>query len=323
MITKLRKRILPAVVLATLLAAVASLVAAETIDPVSNQAQYAWGENVGWINAEPSGNAGPGVTVSGQQLTGYMWGENIGWINMNCSNTPLCTVANKNWGVHNNGTGGLFGYAWGENIGWISFSCRNAAPSPFVPFVDPAPASCATNGNYGVTIDPVTGLFAGKAWAENVGWIVFDYTTSSANRVKTADDGDSVTFPADLCPFDNLVAQTNTDAPNTAANRPGTDALADPCDPDKDGDGYTTAQEAAVAPAKSDLSYCATMRADVDGDLGVSILDLTKVAQFFSQTTATAPERYKQDADNSISILDLTRMANVFTKHVYDAGSCT
>ncbi len=322
MITRLRKRILPAVVLATLLAAVASLVAAETIDPVSNQAQYAWGENVGWINAEPSANGGPGVTVSGQQLTGYMWGENIGWINMNCSNNATCATTG-NYGVKNNGTGGLFGYAWGENIGWISFSCRNAAPSPFVPFVDPAPASCATNGNYGVTIDPLTGLFAGKAWAENVGWIVFDYTTSSANRVKTDIDTDAIAFPTDLCPFDTLVAQTNTDAPNTAANRPGTDALGDPCDSDKDGDGYTTAQEAAVAPAKSDLSYCITMRADVDGDLGVSILDLAKVAQYFAQSVPPAPERYKQDADASISILDLTRMANVFTKHVYDAGSCT
>ena len=86
MFTRLRKRIFPAVVLATLLAAIASLVAAETIDPLSSDAQYAWGENVGWINAEPSANGGPGVTVSGQQLTGYMWGENIGWINMNCSN---------------------------------------------------------------------------------------------------------------------------------------------------------------------------------------------------------------------------------------------
>ena len=78
MFTRLRKRILPAVVLATLLAAVASLVAAETIDPTSSDAQYAWGENVGWINAEPAG--GQGVTVSGLNLTGYMWGENIGWI---------------------------------------------------------------------------------------------------------------------------------------------------------------------------------------------------------------------------------------------------
>ena len=83
-----------ALVLATLLGAVVSLVAAETIDPVNTQAQYAWGENIGWINAEPSGNGGPGVTVSGLKLTGYMWSENAGWINLNCSNNGLCTPAN-------------------------------------------------------------------------------------------------------------------------------------------------------------------------------------------------------------------------------------
>lgn len=40
---------------------------------------YAWGENVGWINFNPSGG---GVTVADSQLTGYAWGENVGWINM-------------------------------------------------------------------------------------------------------------------------------------------------------------------------------------------------------------------------------------------------
>ena len=193
-----------------------------------------------------------------------------------------------------------------------------------MPFVDPAPASCATNGNYGVTIDPLTGLFSGKAWAENVGWIVFDYTTSSANRVKTDDDGDGIASPTDHCPFDNLVAQTNTDAPNTAANRPGTDALGDPCDSDKDGDGYTDgAGSRGRAGQERSLVLHHDARRRRRRRLGVSILDLTKVAQVLRQSVPPAPERYKQDSDASISILDLTLMANVFTKHVYDAGSCT
>ncbi len=37
---------------------------------------------------------------------------------------------------------------------------------------------------YGVSIDLNTGIFTGKAWAENVGWIVFDYSTSNTHGVK-------------------------------------------------------------------------------------------------------------------------------------------
>jgi hypothetical protein len=302
-----------AVVLATVLGAIVSLVAAETIDPLNTGAQYAWGENIGWLNAEPNVAGNPGVTVSGIKLTGYMWGENVGWINLNCSNNNTCATTG-NYGVKNNGIGGLSGYAWGENIGWISFSCRNAALAPFVPFLDPSPASCASNGNYGVTIDPVTGLFSGKAWGENVGWIVFDYTTQTASRVKTADDGDGIAYPSDKCPFDNNASQVNTDAANTGVDKPGSDLLGDACDPDKDGDGYTLQQEQAVGfPASKDLTYCATMRADVDGDALISAIDLALVAGYFTQT---APERYKQDSDGVVSIIDLALMAQDFTKSV-------
>ena len=44
--------------------------------------QYAYDENVGWINFEPN-IAGPNVvaTVSEKKLTGFIWAENIGWIN--------------------------------------------------------------------------------------------------------------------------------------------------------------------------------------------------------------------------------------------------
>jgi Dockerin type I domain len=58
------------------------------------------------------------------------------------------------------------------------------------------------------------------------------------------------------------------------------------------------------------------MRADVDGDGAVSILDLAKVAQYFTQAVPPAPARHDQDGDNKISILDLARMAQVFTQHV-------
>src|SRR2546421_7848426 len=101
------------------IAAVVGVVFAETINPNNDNSKFAYAENVGWINAEPSGNGGPGVQVSGAKLTGYMYGENIGWINMNCTNNSTC-ASTGNYGVKNDRAGHLSGYAWGENVGLIS-----------------------------------------------------------------------------------------------------------------------------------------------------------------------------------------------------------
>jgi len=125
--------------------ALATVASAENIDPYDDGSQYAYGENVGWLNFEP--NEGPGITVSDANLTGCVWAENIGWINLD-----------PNFGgVTNDGTGLLSGYAWSENVGWINFN-------PKVPG-DPE--------HYGVTIDH-EGNFNGWAWGENIGWINFN-----------------------------------------------------------------------------------------------------------------------------------------------------
>lgn len=55
----------------------------------------------------------------------------------------------------------IYGWAYSENIGWISFSCRNTMAE-------------GTGVDYGVDVDPVTGLFSGYAWSENIGWISFE-----------------------------------------------------------------------------------------------------------------------------------------------------
>ncbi|MHC4575329.1 MAG: hypothetical protein ACYS76_14565 [Planctomycetota bacterium] len=128
---------------------------AENIDPNEDGSQYAYGENIGWLNFEPS--QGDGARVSETQLTGYVWAENIGWVSLSCENTATCGTVN--YGVTNDGARNLAGYAWAENVGWISFSCENTA-------------SCGTV-DYGVTID-ADGEFAGYAWAENIGWINFN-----------------------------------------------------------------------------------------------------------------------------------------------------
>ena len=122
---------------------------AENIDPDDNDSQYAYGENVGWLNAEPSGDGGDGVQVDGFKLTGYIWAENIGWISLSCQNTASCTTVD--YGVVNDGLGYLSGYAWGENVGWINF-----APN---------------RGNVRINSQ---GRFTGYAWGENVGWINFN-----------------------------------------------------------------------------------------------------------------------------------------------------
>jgi hypothetical protein len=71
--------------------------------------KYAWGENIGWVNFNPThGN----VDVSDTKITGYAWSENYGWINLSPTNG----------GVFNDGNGNLSGYAWGEGLGWIDFS---------------------------------------------------------------------------------------------------------------------------------------------------------------------------------------------------------
>ena len=140
----------------------------ENIDPDGNGSRYAWGENVGWVNAEPSGNGGPGLEVGEFDVSGWMWGENIGWVSFSCENTGSCAVVD--YGVTNDG-GFLAGWAWSENAGWISLSCENTA-------------SCAA-ASYGVVIDTTSGEFSGRAWGENIGWITFA-SRSVPYEVKTS-----------------------------------------------------------------------------------------------------------------------------------------
>ncbi len=203
------------ILIAMMLFAFSATASGENIDPDNDGSQYAWGENVGWINMEPSWG---GVTVSDSALTGMAWGENIGWINLSPANG----------GVLNDGNGNLSGYAWGENIGWINFN--------------------PTGG--GVAINPATGVFSGYAWGENIGWINFEPATGEA---KTSWRGAVDNCPSDpnktepgICGCG--VADTDTDGDGTpncndsCPNDPNkTSAGVCGCgvaDTDSDGDGY-------------------------------------------------------------------------------------
>jgi hypothetical protein len=130
---------------------------AANIDPLNDDSQYAYGENVGWFNFEPG--QGDGVTVEDTQVTGFVWQENIGWINLG----PM-----PYGGVVNDGMGNLSGWAWGENVGWISFSCANTS-------------TCA-EVEYKVTIDG-SGNFQGFAWGENIGWVALNSTSLPSSTI--------------------------------------------------------------------------------------------------------------------------------------------
>lgn len=118
-------------------------------DPAS---KYAWGENVGWVNAGPTNYD---VTVhfdgSAGWLSGHAWGENIGWIIMGSGGGPYANTTRDNWGVNLAANGDLSGYAWGENVGWINFG----------------DALCDA------AINLANGQFSGHAWGENIGWLKF------------------------------------------------------------------------------------------------------------------------------------------------------
>ena len=141
---------------------------AENIDPNNDGSRYAWGENLGWLNARPGGPGGSGAQVSDSGLTGWMWSENAGWISLSCANTSSCGTSS--YGVTNDGCGTLSGKAWSENAGWIEF----------------APTTCGGDPTCGVRISPATGIFTGRAWSENSGWITFSATSPTPYRVTTS-----------------------------------------------------------------------------------------------------------------------------------------
>lgn len=145
-------------------------VVAEDVDPADSGRQYMYAENAGWINAEPGGNGGPGLSLVDSFVSGWLWSENVGWISLSCSNTGTC--AQTNFGVRVNSLDvsqqlyELDGYGWSENAGWISFSCANTD-------------SCGTVA-YRAQLSAQSGALNGYAWSENLGWISFSCATTGS-----------------------------------------------------------------------------------------------------------------------------------------------
>ena len=125
---------------------VSSACADTTINSVN---KYAYGANVGWVDAQ--GDRTNGVEIGRFYCTGYAYGANIGWIHFGAGPTNRCAYSNtarNDFGVNHDGLGVLRGMAYGANIGWINFE---------------------TNGN--PRIDLSTGKMSGSVYGANIGWI--------------------------------------------------------------------------------------------------------------------------------------------------------
>jgi hypothetical protein len=120
---------------------------ATTIDPVH---RYAYGANLGWLDAYADG--ADGALIGAYVCSGYIYSANVGWINLG-SGSPANGIQYQNnsasdFGVNLDGLGNLRGYAYGANIGWINFETIGA------------PA-----------INLITGQTSGYIWSANCGWI--------------------------------------------------------------------------------------------------------------------------------------------------------
>ena len=85
---------------------------------------------------------------------------------------------------------------------------------------------------------------------------------------------------------------------------------------DTDGDGYPDGVETALGENAS--TYCATIRADVNGDGKVNLTDLILLAGWYNHGEPPAPSRYDQNvpSDSKITLSDLILVAGQYPKQV-------
>jgi len=138
--------------------------------------QYAYGANVGWLDAR--GDVAHGASVGQYYCTGYVWSANCGWIGLGNGPTNGWRYVNEStndWGVNHDCAGYLWGYAYGANVGWITFEQSWGRPR----------------------VDLLTGNLSGYAWGANVGWISLTNAQAfvETDAFATGPDSDSDGIP--------------------------------------------------------------------------------------------------------------------------------
>jgi hypothetical protein len=87
-----------------------------------------------------------------------------------------------------------------------------------------------------------------------------------------------------------------------------------PLKADTDGDGYSDGREVTLG--KNPLTYCAIMRADLNGDGVVNGIDLAAFALDFTKSVPPANARTDQNGDGVINGIDLALFATHFLQPV-------
>jgi len=152
-----------------------AVVGATTIDAANH---FAYGANVGWVEAR--GDVANGAVVGEYVCSGYLYGANIGWINLGTgfptNGIQYRNLSTNDFGVNLDGAGNLSGYAWGANVGWIVFTNRSAA-GPLAAIDSPK-------------VDMYTGKLSGYAYSANCGWITLSNNTARVQTDKIAAGAD-------------------------------------------------------------------------------------------------------------------------------------
>jgi Bacterial TSP3 repeat len=128
-------------------------VTAQAATTINTNNAYAYGANIGWINARADGGTN-GAVIGEFYCSGYIYAANVGWISLGVSNGPVngysySNILSNDWGVNNAGGGQLSGMAYSANIGWITFEQTFGQPRVVL----------------------LTGNLTGYAYSANCGWI--------------------------------------------------------------------------------------------------------------------------------------------------------
>ncbi len=93
----------------------------------------------------------------------WAWSENAGWLNWRDAGSPPAAHGAR---IH---TRFLSGFIWAENVGWINLGDGD----PGAPGGVELQYANADSSDFGVNLEPFSGVLSGYAWGENVGWINF------------------------------------------------------------------------------------------------------------------------------------------------------